>query len=73
MPLLSKCVEFSLISFGTLKYDCVKDNLKYDLKTIEMLNFMPPINNSVTSGFSFLLLLISAIMSSKTINILRLF
>ena len=35
--------EFSLTFFGTLKYDCVK-------KTAEMLDFLPLINNSVTTG-----------------------
>ena len=39
--IIEKCVEFSLPSFGILKYDSV-------IKTIEMLNFLPPINNSVT-------------------------
>ena len=61
---MKKWVEFSLTSFGTLKYDCV-------IKTREMFNFLPLINNSVTTEFSFLLLIISAIRSSKTINILR--
>ena len=56
-----KCVEFSLTSFGTLKYDCV-------MKTIEMFNFLPLKTNSVTTGINFLSLIISAIMSSKTIN-----
>ena len=45
----------------TLKYECV-------IKTIEIFNFLPLINNSVTIEFSFLLLIISAIISSKTIN-----
>ena len=56
-----KWVEFSLTSFGTLKYDCV-------IKTRELLNFLPLINNSVTTGFSFLLLIISATISWKTIK-----
>ena len=56
MFMITKCVEFSLTSFGTLKYD-------YITKTIEMFNFLPLINNSVTTGLSFLLLAISAIMS----------
>ena len=54
--MITKCVEFSLTSFRTLKYD-------YTTKTIEMFNFLPLINNSVTTGLSFLLLAISAIMS----------
>ena len=54
--MITKCAEFSLTSFGTLKYD-------YITKTIEMFNFLPLINNSVTTGLSFLLLAISAIMS----------
>ena len=33
-------VEFSLTSFGTLKYVCV-------IKAIEMFNFLPLINNLV--------------------------
>ena len=57
-------VEFSLTSFGTLKYD-------YVIKTREMFNFLPLINKSVTTEFSFLLLIISEIISSKTVSILR--
>ena len=60
---MKKWVEFSLTYFGTLKYDCV-------IKTGEIFNFLPLINKSVTIEFSFLLLIISAIKSSKTINIL---
>ena len=55
--------KFSLTSFITLKYDC-------GIKKREILNFLPLINNSVTIEFSFLLLIILAIISSKTINIL---
>ena len=56
--------KVSSISFGTLKYDCV-------IKTREIFNFLPQINNLVTVESSFLLLIISAIISSKTINILQ--
>ena len=42
--------EKCLTSFGALKYCCV-------LKTIEMFHFMPVINNSVTIGLNFLLLI----------------
>ena len=59
-------VVFSLTSSGTLKYNCVID-------TTKIFNFLPLINNSVTTGFSYLLLIMSAIMSSKTINVLRFF
>ena len=45
-------------------YDCV-------IKIREMFSFLPQINKSVTIEFSFLLLIISAIISSKIINILR--
>ena len=38
-----------------------------------MFNFLSLINNSVTIGFSYLLLIISAIISPKTINTLRFF
>ena len=38
-----------------------------------MFNFLPLINNSVTTGLRFLLLIISAIIPSKTINTLRFF
>ena len=34
-----------------------------------MFSFLPPINNSGTIGLKFLLLSISAIMSSETVNI----
>ena len=63
---MKKCVEFNLTSFGTLKYD-------YVIKTTEILSFLPLINYSVTIEFNLLLLIISANISSKTINILRLF
>ena len=62
--MIKKWVEFSLTSFGTLKYGWV-------IKTREMFNFVPLINNLVTIEFRFLLLIISAIISPKTINILR--
>ena len=61
--IIKKCVVFSLTSFGTLKYDCV-------IKTRQIFNFLPLMNNYVTIEFSFLLLIISAIISSKTISIL---
>ena len=63
---MKKCVEFNRTSFGTLKYDCV-------IKTIEILSFLPLINNYVTIGFNLLLLIISAIIPSKIISILRFF
>ena len=56
--MIKKLVKFSLTSFGTFKYDCV-------IRTIEMFNFLPLINNLVTIEFSFLLLIISGIVSSK--------
>ena len=62
--MMKKCVEFNLRSFGTLKYD-------YVIKSIEILSLLLLINHSVTIGFNLLLLIISAIISSKTINILR--
>ena len=55
-------VIFSLTSFDTLKYDCV-------IKKIEMFNFQPLIDIYTTTGFIFLLLIILAILSSKTINV----
>ena len=57
-------VEFSLASFGTLKHDCV-------IKAKKTFSFLPLINNSVTTEFSFLLLIISAITSLKTIQFLH--
>ena len=48
-----KYVVFSLSFLGSLKHDCV-------IKTIDMFNFLPLIKNSFTTGFSFLLLIISA-------------
>ena len=61
--LMDLSVEFSLILFGTAKKDCV-------IKTREIFSFLPLINNSVTIGLTFILLSISAIISSKRINIL---
>ena len=52
----------NLIFFGTAKKDCA-------IKAREMFSFFPPINSSVTIGLSFLLLSISAIISSNTTNI----
>ena len=62
--MIKKSVEFSLKSFETLKYD-------YVIKAREMFNFLPLINKLVTTEFSFLLLIISEIISSKTVSILR--
>ena len=62
--IMKKCLEFSLTSFGTLKYD-------YVINTIEIFNFLALINNSVATGLRFLLLIISAIISSKSVHILR--
>ena len=60
---IKKYVQFSLTSYGTLKNDRV-------IKTREIFNFLPVINSSATIWFSFLLLIISAIISSKSINTL---
>ena len=43
----------------------------YVIKTTKIVSFLPLINNTVTIGLNFLLLSISAISSSKTINILK--
>ena len=45
--MIKKCLVFILTSFGTLKYDSV-------IKTREMFNFLPQINESVTVEFDFL-------------------
>ena len=58
------CSVFSITSFGTKKYDYVM-NIK------EIFNFL--ISSSMTTGWSFLLLIISAIISSNTINTFRSF
>ena len=57
---MKKWVEFSLTSFGALKYDCV-------IKAIEMFNFQPLINNSVSTGLSFLLLISNHIIKKLLI------
>ena len=44
--MIKSCVALHLTSFGTLKND-------YVIKTVELLSFMPLINNAVTIGFSF--------------------
>ena len=51
-----------LTPFGTFKYGCVK-------KAREMFSFPPLINNSVTIWLTFLLLSISATISSKRLII----
>ena len=61
--MIKKCVVFSLTSFGTLKYDCV-------IKAIEILSSLLLINSSVTIWSSFSLLIISALILSKTTNTL---
>ena len=61
---MKKWAELSRKFFGTLKYD-------YVIKTTEMFNFLTLINNSVTAGFTFLSIIISAFLLSRTINILR--
>ena len=43
--MMKKWVEFSLTSFGTLKYE-------YVIKTIEMFNFLPLMNSALTIGLS---------------------
>ena len=65
LAIIKICVVLSLDSFSTLRYDCV-------IKTKEVLDFLPLVNSSVTILCSFVLLIISAIISSKTINTLRL-
>ena len=62
--IIKKCVEISLTSFGTVKYDFV-------MKTVEIFSFLSLMNISVTIWLCFLLLIILAIISSKTINTLR--
>ena len=57
-----KCVVFSLIVFVTLKWDC-------DIKTSEILSFLPLKNNSVTTGHNFLLDSISAIVSRNILTL----
>ena len=64
--IIKKCVEVSLTSFGTLKYDCV-------IKERKVLICPSPINSSLTIGLSFLFLIISAIISSKNMDNLRFF
>ena len=54
--------KVSLISFGTVKCHLV-------IKTREIFNFLPVINNSDTIWSSFLLLSMSAITSLNTIYI----
>ena len=54
------------LEFGSLKYDCA-------IKTSEIFSFRPLMNRSVTTELCFLLLIISAIISLKTINTLSFF
>ena len=64
--MIKKYVAFSLILLATLKLDC-------EIKTSEILSFLPLKNNSVTIGLHFLLDSIFAIISSNTINSLLFF
>ena len=61
--IIKKFAVLHLASFGSLKYDCI-------IKATKILIFLPLINGSVTLGLSFLLLIISVIVSSKAINTL---
>ena len=61
---MSIMLVFRLTSFGTLKYDCL-------IKAREIFNFLPLIKKSVTVPLSFSLLCISAMISSKIIEIYR--
>ena len=59
-----KYIMVTLTSFGNFNYDCV-------IKTRKVFRFLSLINNSVTTELNLSLLRTSAIISSKTINILR--
>ena len=54
-------VVFNPTSIGAWKYDCV-------MKIKDIFNFLPLINSSVTSGWSFLLLIMSTIVWANAIN-----
>ena len=62
--MIKKCVQFSLTSSGTVTENCV-------IKTLQIFSFLPLINRSVSIWLSSLLLIISAIISSKAINTLH--
>ena len=62
--IIKKCVWFRLISFGTEKWVCV-------IKTVKIFSFLPLINSSVTTWLNILLLIMSAIILSKTSNALH--
>ena len=49
--MIKKCVELSLTSCDTLKYDFI-------INAIKIFNFLPLINSSVTIQFNLLLLII---------------
>ena len=71
-----KCnlLKFSVVSNFHSKIVCNifwKSKIRFCDKNKRIFRFLPIINNSVTVGLRFLLLSISAIMSSKTINIFR--
>lgn len=55
------CILLRQTSFCTKKYDCM-------MNTEKIFSFMPVVNSSVTTGWSFLLPVISVIISSNTIN-----
>ena len=56
-----KCVVLNITSFGTGKYNSL-------MKTIEIFNFLPLMDNSVPTGLSFLLPITSEIISNHQIN-----
>ena len=57
ISIIKQSVGFNLTFFEIVKYD-------YVVKAIEIFSSLPLISNSVTVGSRFLLLIISAIMSS---------
>ena len=75
-------IKYNFLTFLFIFHNIIAQRIYSDIfwqskmklcnKKREMLSFLPLINNSVTMGLSFLLLSISAIKSSKAINILRL-
>ena len=64
--LTDKCVLFSLMSIDTRTYDCM-------MNTRETFSFLPLMKSSVTIWLSFLLLIISAVISPKTMNTFHFF
>ena len=76
---ICRMIKCNLLKFSFVLEHRIQSNIfwlckiRFCNKISQMFSFLPLTNNSVTIGLRFLLLSISAIISSRTINDLRFF